>query len=88
MFDNINNLSHYETMSFAVRSILGNDMKRFPTTDLFEQFFNVVEATENEIKAECNLCARRSNHERGMTFIAADLNTTIIFREHVKVLAW
>lgn len=64
--------------------ILGNDVKTFPTTDLFERFFDVVETVEDELKAECNLCVDRGNCKPGMAVIAGD-STKTVFRDHVKV---
>lgn len=64
--------------------IPGNDVKTFPTTDLFERFFDVVETVEDEMKAECNLCADRGNCKPGMAIITGD-STKTVFKDHVKV---
>lgn len=71
----------------VAHSILGNDVKQFPATDLFERFFSVVETNEDEIKAECNLCASRYDRKPGMASIIGDSITKIMFREHVKVFS-
>lgn len=60
-------------------------MERFPTTDMFERFFSVIESTEEEIKAACNLCATHSMHTPGITFVTGESTKKTIFRDHVKV---